>query len=42
MVIPLVAIVEGRVSIPMSDLLTNFLRHFKVVEVQNFTRKSIP
>ena len=29
-VIPLVAIVEGRVRIPMSDLLTNFLRHFKV------------
>lgn len=30
MVIPLVAIVEGRVRIPMSDLLTNFLHHFKV------------
>ena len=29
-VIPLVAIVEGGVRIPMSDLLTNFLRHFKV------------
>lgn len=29
MVTPLVAIVEGRVRIPMSDLLTNFLRHFK-------------
>ena len=29
-VIPLVAIVEGEVRIPMSDLLTNFLRHFKV------------
>ena len=30
MVIPLVAIVEGEVRIPMSDLLTNFLHHFKV------------
>ena len=29
-VIPLVAIVEGGVRIPMSDLLANFLRHFKV------------
>ena len=29
-VIPLVAIVEGGFRIPMSDLLTNFLRHFKV------------
>ena len=29
-VIPLVAIVEGGVRIPMSDLLTNFLHHFKV------------
>ena len=29
-IIPLVAIVEGGVRIPMSDLLTNFLRHFKV------------
>lgn len=29
-VIPLVAIVEGRVRILMSDLLTNFLCHFKV------------
>lgn len=29
-VIPLVAIVEGGVRIPMSDLLTNFLCHFKV------------
>ena len=29
-VIPLVAIVEGGVRIPMSDLLTNFLWHFKV------------
>lgn len=29
-VIPLVTIVEGGVRIPMSDLLTNFLRHFKV------------
>ena len=30
MVIPLVAIVEGGVRIPMNDLITNFLRHFKV------------
>ena len=30
MVIPLVAIVEGGVRIPMSDLLPNFLCHFKV------------
>ena len=30
MVIPLVAIIEGGVRIPMSDLLNNFLRHFKV------------
>ena len=29
-VIPLVAIIEGGVRIPMSDLLTNFLHHFKV------------
>ena len=29
-VIPLVAIVGGGFRIPMSDLLTNFLRHFKV------------
>ena len=29
-VIPLVAIVEGGVRIPISDLLTNFLHHFKV------------
>lgn len=29
-VIPIVAVVEGGVRIPMSDLLTNFLRHFKV------------
>ena len=29
-VIPLVAIVEGGVRIPMSDLLTNFLRYFKI------------
>ena len=29
-IIPLVAIVEGGVRIPMSDLLTNFLLHFKV------------
>lgn len=29
-VIPLVAIVEGGLRIPMSDLLTNFLHHFKV------------
>ena len=29
-VIPFVAIVEGGVRIPMSDMLTNFLRHFKV------------
>lgn len=29
-VIPLVAIVEGGFRIPMSDLLTNFLRNFKV------------
>lgn len=29
-VIPLVVIVEGGVRIPMSGLLTNFLRHFKV------------
>lgn len=30
MVIPLVNFVEGEVRIPMSDLLTNFLRHFKI------------
>ena len=29
-VIPLVAIVKGGVRIPMSDLVTNFLRHFKI------------
>lgn len=29
-VIPLVPIVEGGVRIPVSDLLTNFLHHFKV------------
>jgi len=29
-VIPLVAIVERGVRIPMNDLLTNFLHHFKV------------
>ena len=29
-VITLVAIVKGGVKIPMSDLLTNFLHHFKV------------
>ena len=29
-VIPFVAIVEGGVRIPMSDLLTNFMHHFKV------------
>lgn len=29
-VIPLVAIVEMGVRIPVSDLLTNFLLHFKV------------
>lgn len=29
-VIPLVNFVEGEVRIPMSDLLTNFLRHFKI------------
>ena len=29
-VIPLIAIVVGGLRIPMSDLLTNFLRHFKV------------
>ena len=29
-VIPLVAFVEGEVKIPMSNLLTNFLRHFNV------------
>ena len=29
-IIPLIAIVEGGVRIPMSDLLTNFLHHFKV------------
>ena len=29
-VIPLVAIVKGGVRIPMSDLLTNFLCHFKI------------
>ena len=28
--IPFVAIVDGGVRIPMSDLLTNFLHHFKV------------
>ena len=32
---PLVAIVEGGVRIPMSDLLTNFLRHFKVFPNQS-------
>ena len=30
MVIPLVAIIEGGFRIPMSDLLNNFLCHFKV------------
>ena len=29
-VIPLVAFIEGGVKIPISALLTNFLRHFKV------------
>ena len=29
-VLPLIAVVEKGVKIPMSDLLTNFLRHFKV------------
>ena len=29
-VLPLVAILEGGVRIPISDLLTHFLRHFKV------------
>lgn len=29
-IIPLVAFVKGEVRIPMSRLLTNFLRHFKV------------
>lgn len=29
-VLPLIAVVERGVKIPMSDLLTNFLRHFKV------------
>ena len=29
-VIPLITIVKGGVRIPMSELLTNFLRHFKV------------
>lgn len=29
-IVPLVAFVKGEVRIPMSRLLTNFLRHFKV------------
>ena len=29
-VLPLIAVVERGVKIPMSDLLTNFIRHFKV------------
>lgn len=29
-IIPLVALVEGGVRIPISKLLTNFFRHFKV------------
>ena len=29
-IIPLVALVKGEVRIPMSKVLTNFLRHFKV------------
>ena len=33
-VIPLVSIVKGGVRIPMSDLLTNFLCHFKVYPTQ--------
>ena len=35
-VIPLVVIVEGGVRIPMCDLLTNFLCHFKVCPNQHF------
>ena len=34
-VIPLVVIVEGGVRIPMCDLLTNFLCHFKVCPNQH-------
>lgn len=33
-IIPLVAFVKGEVRIPMSRLLTNFLRHFKVFSDQ--------